>query len=321
MKIKIDIIKGSSKFKSYVKNKIKFNQIDNLFANPEFLEYHKKIECFYLVIEVDKNIVSYLPFTRNNNSLLSHGGGTYGGFIQIQDLNNIEINEIETELIKFLSKKKIDILTIRFLPELFWNNYTSLNSHFISNMDSLFYEEEFYLRLGEDLNKLEDLNFRRNHKRDIKKFLLSDFNFMLCKSDSDVSEFYKILENNLIKHKVTPTHSIDELIYLFNNNSEKISISLIKSKENYLAGLTLFEINSSTDYVMYGSMNYNSDSAGALKYLYWQIAMKSYYSGKKYLSLGINSKHNEPKNSALESFKVGLGAEVVNRHTKVLKIN
>ena len=296
MKIKIEIIQGNLNFKSYVKNKIKFNEIDNLYGNPEFLEYHKKIECFYLIIEVDEIIVSYLPFTMNNNSLLSHGGGTYGGFIQLQDLNNIEINEIETELIKFMSKKKIDSLTIRFLPELFWNNYTSLNSYFISNMDSLFYEEEFYLRLGEDLNKIEDLNFRRNHKRDIKKFLLSDFDFILCKSESDVSEFYKILENNLIKHKVKPTHSINDLIWLFNNISEKISISLIKSKENYLAGLALFEINSSTDYVMYGSMNYNSNSSGALKYLYWQIALSSYFSGKKkYLSLGINTKHNEPK--------------------------
>jgi hypothetical protein len=68
-------------------------------------------------------------------------------------------------------------------------------------------------------------------------------------------------------------------------------------------------------------MNYNSNSSGALKYLYWKVALNSYISGKKYLSLGINTKHDEPKNLPLEIFKLGLGAEVVDRHTKVLHLS
>jgi len=318
MQIKLEILNGTLDFINYTKNQIKFEDIDNLYGNPNFLGYHQEIECFYLIIELNNNIVSYLPFTIRDNSILSHGGGTYGGFIQIKDLNIEEVNEIENELIKFLGLKGFDSLVIRFLPELFWNGHSSLNAYFLSKMESLFQEEEFYLSLDENLDNINNLNFRRNHKRDIKKFLQNDFEFISCQNNEDVEIFYEILENNLIKHEVTPTHTLDDLIWLFSNIKDKIAISLIKSEKEYLAGLSLFNINSSTDYVMYGSLNYNSNSSGALKYLYWKVALSSYISGKKYLSLGINTKHDEPKNLALEVFKLGLGAEVVERHTKTL---
>ncbi len=321
MQIKLEILDKTSDFIKYTKNQIKFEDIDNLYGNPYFLAYHQEIKCYYLIIEFNHTIVSYLPFTIRDNSILSHGGGTYGGFIQTEDLNIEEVNEVENELIKFLRNKRIDSLVIRFLPELFWNAPSSLNAHFLSKMEPLFQEEEFYLSLGEDLDNINDLNFRRNHKRDIKKFLKNDFELISCQNNEDVSTFYKILENNLIKHDVTPTHTLDDLIWLFNNIKQKISISLIKSEQEYLAGLTLFNINSSTDYVMYGSLNYNLNSSGALKYLYWKVALSSYISEKKYLSLGINTKHDEPKNEPLELFKLGLGAEVVERHTKAIYIN
>lgn len=321
MQIKLKIIEGSQNFIKYTNNQIKFERVDNLYGNPFFLEYHKKIKCFYLVVELNQKIVSYLPFTKENNSILSHGGGTYGGFIQINDLSIDELCEIENELLKFLKLNGIDRLKIRFLPTLFWNNPSSLNSYFFSKMESLFTEEEFYLPLGENLDSMENLNFRRNHKRDIKKFLQNEFELISCNLEKDVSAFYEILENNLKKHKVKPTHTFDDLFWLFNSLDDKVAISLIKSEKEFLAGLTLFDINSSTDYVMYGSLNYSSNSSGALKYLYWKVAFNSYISGKKYLSLGINTKHDEPKNLPLEVFKLGLGAEVVDRKTKVLFVS
>ena len=71
MKINLKIIEGSQNFIKYTNNQIKFERVDNLYGNPFFLDYHKKIECFYLVVELNQKIVSYLPFTKRNNSILS----------------------------------------------------------------------------------------------------------------------------------------------------------------------------------------------------------------------------------------------------------
>ncbi len=209
MQIKLKIIEGSQNFIKYTNNQIKFERVDNLYGNPFFLEYHKKIKCFYLVVELNQKIVSYLPFTKENNSILSHGGGTYGGFIQINDLSIDELCEIENELLKFLKLNGIDRLKIRFLPTLFWNNPSSLNSYFFSKMESLFTEEEFYLPLGENLDSMENLNFRRNHKRDIKKFLQNEFELISCNLEKDVSAFYEILENNLTPQVEMQDGSLD----------------------------------------------------------------------------------------------------------------
>jgi hypothetical protein len=162
-------------------------------------------------------------------------------------------------------------------------------------------------------------NFRRNHKRDIKSFQEINTEIINCETYESVSAFYQLLTKNLRKHSVKPTHTLNELFWLKSNLGKKINITLLKDIQ-HLAGVTLFEINSLTDYVMYGSLNYENNIKGSLKYLYWKIAINSFINDKKYLSLGINTKFDEPKNEMLEKFKVGFGAKVVKRYTKEINL-
>ena len=320
MNISIKSIDTSINFIKYTKDKnIDFTNIDNLFGNPYFLNYHKKIVCSYLLIELQNELVGYLPYTKKDGVIFSHGGATYGGFIQILDLNETEIEYIFKNIKKFLISSNFKKLIIRFLPNLFWNNNKSLNTFFYKNMITKFSEDEFYIPLKKDLFDINSSGFRRNHIRDIKRFHEVPSKIIECDTRESIIAFHEILTNNLKKHEVRPTHTLEELFWLKSNLSNKIKINLLKDIE-YFAGITLFEINKSTDYVMYGSLNYKNNIKGSLKYLYWKTAMNSLKNNKKYLSLGINTKFNEPRNELLEKFKIGFGAEVVKRATKEINL-
>ena len=146
MNISIKSIDNSFEFINYTKDKnINFKNIKNIFYNPYFLNYHKNIICRYLLIEVENELVGYLPYTNKDEVIFSHGGATYGGFIQILDLKDIEMESIFKDIKKFFSSSDFKKLIIRFLPDLFWNNNKSLNTFFYNNMITKFSEDEFYI--------------------------------------------------------------------------------------------------------------------------------------------------------------------------------
>jgi len=320
MNISIMSIENSLDFIKYSQNKkIDFNNINNLFGNPFFLGYHKNITCYFLLIELKNELVGYLPYTTNGNSVFSHGGATYGGFVQISELHEKDLNTIYNNILNFFNSSGFENLTIRFLPDLFWDKHESLNSYFFDRMKIKFSEDEYYIHLSNKLMDIKTSNFRRNHKRDIKSFQEINTEIINCETYDSVNAFHQLLTKNLRKHSVKPTHTLNELFWLKSNLGKKINITLLKDIK-HLAGVTLFEINSVTDYVMYGSLNYENNIKGSLKYLYWKIAINSFINDKKYLSLGINTKFDEPKNEMLEKFKVGFGAKVVKRYTKEINL-
>ena len=140
------------------------------------------------------------------------------------------------------------------------------------------------------------LDIRRNHKRDINNFTKSKFKIIENNKNEHIEIFYNLLKKNLTKHNISPTHSFNELEWLFNNLSDDFKLTLIKNSKYYLAGSVKISINELTDYIIYGSMNYEVDSTGALKFLYWHTAKDSFSNKKKYLTFGINNKNHEEKN-------------------------
>lgn len=295
--------------------------LSNIFGSPYFLNYHTKVNCSYLAIEKSNKLSCYLPYSEESNSYTSHNGATYGGFIQIEYLNDDEIKLIYSKTINYLKNAGVNNLKVRFLPELFVDrNRNTLNVHLKSKMKNLFYEEEYYIELNTEIENINSANFRRNHKRDIKNFTKTKFEIIeSCKTEY-IQIFYNLLEENLKKHNTSPTHSMNELEWLLNNLSDNFKLTLIKNSEYYLAGSIKISINELTDYIIYGSMNYHTTSTGALKFLYFNTAQDSFSNKKKFLTFGINNKHHEEKNLNLDKFKLGFGCKVANRGTYIIAI-
>ena len=316
--------KNFNNTKDFINNYSDFfnpNLISNIFGNPHFLNYHTKINCSYLALEKSGKLLCYLPYSEEGNSFVSHQGATYGGFIQLEFLSKDEIKLIYSITINYLKDANVNTLTVRFPPDLFIDkNKNKLNKYFKSKMENLFYEEEYYLELDSEIDNISSTKFRRNHKRDINNFTKSKFKIIENNKTEHIEIFYNLLKKNLTKHNISPTHSFNELEWLFNNLRDDFKLTLIKNSKYYLAGSVKITINELTDYIIYGSMNYEVDSTGALKFLYWHTAKDSFSNKKKYLTFGINNKNHEEKNLNLDKFKLGFGCKVANRDTYRIKI-
>ena len=321
MKFGFKIFNNSQEFIASYQNILDLQSTSHIFGSPYFLNYHTKINCYYIAFEKSGKLIAYLPYSVVDKNFLSHQGATYGGFVQLVNLNKQEIDYIYLETINYMKKVGAKTLTIRFLPSLFLNNKNEeLNSYFKSKMITLFSEDEYYLTLDNNIKDIESVSFRKDHKRDIKNFAKTNFEIIEDSTNENIDVFYRILKENLKKHKATPTHTFDELNWLFEHLNNNFKLTLIRNTETYLAGSVKISLNNSTDYLIYASLNYEANIRGSLKYLYWFAAKDSFSHNKKYLTFGINNKSNEKKNVGLNSFKIGFRSNVILRDTYKLII-
>ncbi len=317
-------IKENLELDSIWNNEIFQNQQQTIFLSKKFLDYHppERFNVLNLFIFLDKKLFLIIPCVKNSEELFSHTGTTYGGIIQYFEESNEVYKKVLQELRHYLKMKNFKSITFRLPPKIFISQ--SINS-FINSIDifqELFTEEETYVDLTRNnFIDLKQSGYRRNHIRDIKKMesIESDLQITKVKNEKELSEYYEILENNLKKHNVKPTHSKSELIWFLDNFKNQIWIDVLKFKEKIVSGIVIFKMNDEVLHYFYGSIDYNFKQIGAIKYLYWQTMKKAQKDNFKLINFGVDSKFGEEQNHSLRSFKLGFGG--LHTHRRTVRLN
>ena len=300
------------------------NHQQTIFLSKKFLDYHdiNKFEIVNLFIFLNQKLFLIIPCVKNNNDLFSHSGTTYGGIIQFFEGTKKEYEKVYFELKEFFKKNNFKSITFRLPPREFIPH--SINSFIdsIEDFEELFTEEETYVDLTRNnFIDLKESGYRRNHIRDIKKIesIESDLQITKVKNEKELSDYYEILENNLKKHNVKPTHSKSELSWLLDNFKNQIWIDILKFKEKIVSGIVIFKMNDEVLHYFYGSVDYNFKQIGAIKYLYWQTMKKAQKDNFKLINFGVDSKFGEEQNHTLRSFKLGFGG--LHTHRRTVRLN
>lgn len=296
----------------------------SIFLSKKFLEYHPKERFteFNIYIYIDRELFVIIPCTKDKNSLFSHKGSTYGGIIQFLKFDKLTHQIIFQKLIAFLKSENIDNLTLRMPPREFNDDTEYSFFDAIEEKKELFQEEETYVDLRKNnFNDIKTSGFRRNHIRDIKKTieLENHLNYRKADTDEDLDNYYIILLENLKKHNVTPTHSKDEMRWLINNFKNEIWLDVLTFDEKIIAGLFCFKMNKSVLHYFYGSVDYNFEHKGAIKYIYWMSMLNAKNNNFKFVNFGVDSKHGEEPNISLKLFKEGFGGIHTHRKTVMIK--
>jgi len=317
-------IKENLELDSIWNNEIFQNQQQTIFLSKKFLDYHppERFNLLNLFIFLDKKLFLIIPCVKNNNELFSHSGTTYGGIIQFFEGTNEECDRVYFELKEFLKKNNYKSITFRLPPREFIPHSINSFINSIEDFEELFNEEETYVDLTRNnFIDLKQSGYRRNHVRDINKIQLieSDLEITKVKNKKELSEYYEILENNLKKHNVKPTHSKSELSWLLDNFKNQIWIDILKFKEKIVSGIVIFKMNDEVLHYFYGSIDYNFKQIGAIKYLYWQTMKKAQKDNFKLINFGVDSKFGEEQNHTLRSFKLGFGG--LHTHRRTVRLN
>ncbi|RZJ53760.1 MAG: GNAT family N-acetyltransferase [Flavobacterium sp.] len=272
----------------------------------DFMEYHKdRFDDFSLLVFDNKKLIAVLPANKNENSVYSHQGLTYGSLIYNDQTKLSSVIEIFQAVLFYLHENKIEKLHFKTLPSI----YNIKPAEEI--LYSLFLAEAKLIRRDSlsviDLSQENSVSKIR--KRNLKKAVS---NQLIIKEEDNFESFWnEILIPNLDKkHNAKPVHSIEEINLLKSLFPKNIHQFNVYSKDKIVAGTTVFETET-TAHCQYISKFENEDNLGSLDFLF-QYLIEERFTKKRFFDFGISNENQGKKlNEGLSYWKESFGASTI----------
>ena len=290
-----------------------------LFHTRKFLSYHlpgRFVDHSLIIYKKDKPYVLFPAAEREiegKRFLVSHPGASYGSFIVPEDMSFADSHEIVELLIKYAKEQKFDRIRLTPPPTIYnsrLSNYIdfSLLQHGFKylkrEISSILFLED---TIEQNLNK-----FKTSHKQAVRKAIKEGIE---VRESDKLDEFYDILQNNLkIRHNVTPTHTLDELLKLKELFPDKIKLFGAFLKNKMVAGVVNFSCTDDVVLAFYISHDENYQETRALNLLFYSIFNWAIKNKFKVFDFGIFTVNEEP-NFGLARFKENFGASGMFRDT------
>ncbi|MDR1811107.1 MAG: GNAT family N-acetyltransferase [Prevotella sp.] len=267
----------------------------------DFMEYHadRFTDCSLLCYDRDE-LVALLPANRVGDTLYSHQGLTYGGFVLSHKAKAEKVLDLFASLMDFLREQRIKKLVYKPIPHIY---------HRLPSEEDLYalFRRNAVLTARSIASAIEigqRLEYAQLRKRQIKKALSRGI--IIGESDR-FDDFWAILEANLQeKHQVKPVHSPEEISYLKSKFPNEIRLFVATQDARTLAGCVIFDTGQ-TAHVQYISANEEGKQAGALDLLFDRLLGET-FAHKKYFDFGISTEDaGRCLNAGLIAQKEGFG--------------
>lgn len=300
------IEKYTNEFKNLWNEFVKNAKNSNFFFQRDYMEYHSdRFEDFSLVVFDDNNeLIAILPANKKNNTLYSHQGLTFGGFIVDDRMKTQTILLIFEILKQFLKSNNITKLIYKCIPYIYHILPAEEDRYALFRNDAKLIRRDVTSTIYLE-NKLK---YQEQRKRAIKKAIENELVFEQSKN---FESYWNILEELLkVQHDTKPTHTLKEIEKLANLFPDNIKLFIASKNKKVLAGTVIFE-NKQIVHTQYLANSMEGRNVGALDFIIDKL-INEVYSNKKYFDFGIsNEDGGRFLNTGLIAQKEGFGARAV----------
>lgn len=302
----MEIIKYQNKHRKLWNDFVRKAKNSHFFFEREYMEYHSdKFDDFSLLVFDDNNkLISMLPANIEGDTLYSHQGLTFGGFLISDKIKTQTILNIFDALNTFAKINSISKLIYKCIPYIYHKKPSEEDRYALFRSDAKLIQRD----VSSTINLQNKTNYQEQRKRAIKKAIK---NHLIIEESLDFESFWKILEKTLrSRHKVKPTHTLDEIMKLANLFPNNIKLFLAKKGSIVFGGAVIFE-NEQIVHTQYLANSIEGKKVGALD-LAIDSLINDIYPHKKYFDFGIsNEEGGRYLNTGLISQKEGFGGRAV----------
>ncbi len=272
-----------------------------IFHHLKFLSYHPqgRFKNYHLIIREKENIISLFPAVEEGDTIISHKGASYGGFILKDGIGIHKIYLIVEHLLIYLKNHGYKKIILTQPPLIYYKNPNQY-------IDFALLKNGFHYRKREitaviPLNSADPiLTFHADARRSTKKARREGVRIAIS---DDFNTFYEILKHNLsMRHNVSPTHTLDELLKLKSLFPDDIILFAVYLKERMIGGIVIFITNPKVILAFYISHDDTYQSYRPVNLLFYEVIKWGRNKGFHYLDLGTFTLNMEP-NWGLGRFK------------------
>ena len=278
----------------------------HFFFYRDYMEYHSdRYQDFSLIIYNDKgNIMALLPASIDGDTVISHGGLTFGGFVCDSKMTAAKMLDIFANVKQFLKNAGVRIFIYKCMPAIY-NKYPSdeaLYALFRNNAELYRRDVSFSIYLP------DRLRYQEQRKRAVKKGYRHQY---ILHESSKYEEYIALLDKILMKyHGTHPVHNVNELRLLAEKFSNNIKLYTAEKDGQIEAGTVVF-LQADVVHTQYLANSDEGRKIGALDCLLdWLIT--DVYKDKTWFDFGIScEQEGRYLNEGLAAQKEGFGARAV----------
>lgn len=283
----------------------------------DFMEYHQdRFEDFSLLVFDDsEQLIALLPANRQEDTLFSHQGLTYGGIILQEKTKLSDCIFIAKSIFEFLKTCGCNKMIFKEIPAI----YHKMPSDELRYLMFLMRGNLIRRDVLTVLDMSSSFSFSRDRKNGIKRGIKNN---LVVREDANFESFWtEILIPNLAeKHQAKPVHSLEEMQYLHSKFPKNIRQFNVYQNDTIVAGTTIFESNL-VAHSQYISGNSDKNELGSLDFLH-DYLISNVFKNKKYFDFGIsNENHGKNINEGLLYWKESFGAKSITQDFYELEIN
>lgn len=270
----------------------------------DFMEYHSdRFRDYSFLFYIEGRLKAILPGNIEEKIYYSHKGLTYGGLIMANNTTTKEILDIFTHLTFTLSQQGIQKIIYKAIPHIYHIQPAEedLYALFLNNAHLIGRNASSSICLK------NPASFSDSRKRGLKKAV--KYGLEVRKSE-DISGFWEILQNNLQnRYGVTPTHTLEEMIYLKKKFPDEIILYAVYDGTVLVGGCVLFVMQNIV-HAQYTAATEDGKAKGAIDILI--SYMLEIYREKDYFDYGISTEdQGRYLNESLIYQKEGFGARTI----------
>lgn len=251
-----------------------------------YMEYHAdRFEDFSLLFfnESDR-LAAIMPASRHGDTVVSHGGLTYGGVVSNEEMKTATMLRLFDSLLTHLRESAISKLVYKPIPHIFHRMPAEedLYALFINNARLYRRDASSAIRLP------ERIKFAKGKREGVRKAQRAG---LQVREAADFQTFFNIGRAVMRdRHNLQPVHTSEEMALLAERFPRNIHLHASFVDERMLAGVISYAFPSSV-HIQY---MYNSDEGlgvGALDIIL-DFLINQYYSGYNYLSFGVSTEQD-----------------------------
>jgi hypothetical protein len=271
----------------------------------DYMEYHtdRFLDHSLLFFE-DTKLCAVLPANKDGDTLISHGGLTYGGVITDDKMRVAIMLNIFDTLLETLRQEGINRVVYKAVPHI----YHVLPAE--EDLYALFIHDASLMRrdVSAAIDMRENIGLNRGKKASVNRCKALGLE---VRRSHDFTTFMSILEKVLRqKYNAHPTHTTEELTLLARRFPENIKLYGIHAKDQMLAGVVIYE-SQNVAHMQYSASSEEGKALDASVMLL-NVIINEYYMDKKYFDFGISTeKEGRYLNQDLMAFKEHFGARAV----------
>lgn len=254
------------------------------FFKRGYMDYHAdRFQDASLWIEKEGQVLAMLPASRDGDTIVSHGGLSFGGLVMSARLGAADVKALFEQLRDYWAAMGIKKLIYKPIPHI----YHSMPSE--EDLYALFRLGARTMRVDVSTTIMQESRLRLSKGRKHALSKATKAGVTIRKSD-DYASCWQILTDNLqARHGTSPTHSLQE-ISLLASRCPEISLYMAYLHEQPIAGVVMFDFGrvAHTQYIAPSPV---AREVGAVDLLL-ETLISEVYADKPYFNFGISTCHN-----------------------------